>query len=439
MILFGKLKPTALIEKERIQLRNDYRVYGSVENSDKLKEYLSLKGKVESTSFIEKKKEIEILRFKGSPEDTILKKFQRLDKNPKIQKYFQTLASDERKRFEELLQEKLPERFHKLEHYVKSGDYKRDRNAFLKAQKSGNKPSGKWEETHHYLKYTDFSNLKQSADWLFYTRFTKSANYRNFRKMEGSSKLIQYEDLKKEVSSEKFAERKAYLEDALRYEKTDDFQLLQRYKELNNDPEIQLYLKYYNTDAFRFFRKWEPTFTDEFDAPIDNTAWSFITPLALKGPGKNFSVKGQLQYYNQSDNIQVDNSILTLQTQAEKVEGLCWDENYGFVVQNFDYASGVMHTLDSFRQEYGHFEVKVKASKVSGVLTSVSLVDEEEEYAIRIFSKEGGKLWGGLVYTDQDRKIVQPVRFPASTNGFVIVQVNWTPERISWKMNDRDL
>jgi hypothetical protein len=439
MNLFKRMKPTALIEKERKKIRDDYQIYCSVENSEKLKEFFTLQERVESIPFIEKKKEIESLRFKGSPEEQLLKKYAKLQKNKKLIRYLETLDSADLARFKEIEAKEIPVRFKELEHYVKDGEYKSDHKSFKQVQKRAKNEAQKWEDTAEYKKFEEYQKLKESGDVRFYFGFLKSAAYKNYLKVSGSSLLNQFEDIREEISTDKFKERKAYLEDEKRYEKTDDYKLLSRFRELDADPGIKLYLKYNDTDAFRFFRKWKTAFSDEFDNPIDKKTWSFVTPLAQKGPGKNYSVGKQLQYYNLADNFSIENSILTLQTQAEKIEGIYWDNQYGFIVRDFAYASGVMHNLGSFKQMYGHFELKIKASRVKGVVSSVSLVDEEEEFAIRLFTRDGQKTFGGLVYAEQDRKVFKPIRLKVPSGGYVIVQVNWSSERISWKVNCKDM
>ena len=98
MFLFGKLKSTAKIEQERKQLSDDYQKYTDVEDSKKLKDFLALKEKVESTTFQARKKEVESLQYKGSPEEKLMKQFSELEKNPKIVCYLQLSSSPDLKR-----------------------------------------------------------------------------------------------------------------------------------------------------------------------------------------------------------------------------------------------------------------------------------------------------------------------------------------------------
>jgi len=437
MFLFGKLKSTAKIEQERKQLSEDYQKYTEVEDSKKLKDFLALKEKVESTTFQARKKEVESLQYKGSPEEKLMKQFSELEKNPKIVGYLQLSSSPDLKRVYKIKEQGLIERINELEQFVKSGKYQKELNDFNNKKKSDKDFKGTWESTDAYKKNKELESLKASDDFTFYNKFQNSPSYKNYLAINESSLLNQYEDMKKEVTSDKFKKRIAYLEDKERYRKTDDYDDLLKFQELEKDHDIQLYFKYHGSNEFKFFREWAPSFSEEFDKKLDKDIWSAITPIAEKGPGQNFSVKGQLQKFNNYDNFSVDNSILTLETHAEKVDGFYWDEELGFRIKNFDYTSGILHSLDHFKQEYGLFEVKMKASKIRGVITSISLVTEIEDECIRLISVENYKASGGVVYTDHDEKLFSKLNLKFRPNGYIIVSVEWTPERIEWRVNDK--
>lgn len=436
MFLFNKIKATETMEQERLQLWNDYQTYMKVEKSDDLKTYLSLKEKVESKPFIERKKELESLTYKGSPEEVLEKRYQKLEKNTKLKAYFDTKSSVELARFKEIEKEGIEKQLDELKRFVKGGQYKAELKAFKKRKKADKQNAEVWEQTEAFEKFKKFNDLNSASDTIFYFRFKKSKAYKNFQNIEGSTLLNQYNDIKTEIESEKFNERKNYLLDTKRYEKTDDFKTIAEYNKLNADPEIQLYMSYNDTDAFKFFREWKLTFEEEF-YNLDPKVWSFVTPIAEKGPGKNFSIKNQLQYYNNGDNFDVENNLLTLETKKEQIEGLYWDENHGFINKTFNYVSGVAHTLNHFMQEYGHFEIKLKASKVKGVVTSVSLVDAEEETCIRLFTACGNDIKGGLINIDQHGHQFNSVNLKNSLKGYIIIGLNWNAERVEWTINDK--
>lgn len=436
MMFIRKIKTTEEIEQERLQLWNDYQTYLKVEQSDDLKTFLALKEKVESIPFQEKKKEIEALRFKGSPEEKMVKQFTKLGKNRKLVAYFEFNTSYDFERFKTIEKSGTVERLAELDRFMKSGQYKLALKEFNKAKKRDKANKQQWEDTNAYAQKKEFGDLRTSADLLFYFKIKKSGWYKNYTNIEGSALLAQFESMKAEVESEKFKERKTYLEDQTRYEKTEDFKLLKQYERLNSDPSIQLYMKYNDTDAFKFFRNWQATFTDDFEA-VDKSVWSFTTPIGEQGPGRNFTLKGQLHYPNLSDNFSVDNSILTLETKREKVEGLAWDETFGFVPKTVDYVSGIAHSLSSFNQQYGYYSFKLKASRVKGVISSVSLTNANEDTCIRIFTANGSVAQGGIVTIDHQSKNFTAVNLKLPTKGYVIISLKWTPEKLEWQVNER--
>lgn len=438
MFFFNRIKKTEVIEQERLKLWNDYQTYQKVEKSDELKTYLALKEKVESKPFNEKKKEIESLKYKGSPEDILGKKFSKLAENKKLKAYFATKDSIELARFNEIGESGLEKHLAELEKFVKGGQYKAELKAFNYKKKADKQNTDIWEKSPAYEKHKAYNELKTSADSVFYFRYKKSSEYKNLQSIEGSTLLNQYFDMKAEIESEKYQQRKAYLLDTKRYEKTDDFKILNEYNKLNSDNEIQLYMSYNDTDAFKFFREWKPTFEENF-FNLDKKVWSFITPIAEKGPGKNFSIKNQLHYNNNSDNFNVENNLLTLETKNEQIEGLYWDETFGFVPKTFNYASGLAHTLNHFMQEYGHFEIKLKASKIKGVISSVSLVDAEEETCIRLFTSNGNEIKGGMVNIDQHGHRFDAINLKTSLKGYIIINLSWNAERLEWSVNDKVL
>ncbi|MBP7507975.1 MAG: family 16 glycosylhydrolase [Prolixibacteraceae bacterium] len=436
MFLFGKLKSVDTIEQEWLQLKKDYQAYNEIECSKKLKDFLALKEKVESKPFLEKKKEIESLNFKGSPEEKMLKLFSKLEKNKKILDYYKLAGSDDLRRFTKLKEKGISEQFKELEHFVKAGEYSRELKNFNDRKKKDKDNKEKWEQTEAYKKDKEYNELKSSSDFLFYNGFLKSPLYKNYLNIDGSPMLTQYEDLKKEVRSAKFTERKEYLEDKERYKKTEDYHSLLKFSELKDDSQIKLYFKYSDTDKFKFFRNWTLTFEDNFNKKLDPNIWSGISLIAENGPGKNYSLKNQYQLFNGFNNFKSENEILTLETRQEKTEGLCWDEEFGFFSREYDYTSGLIHTLKSFKQEYGLFEIKLKASKIKNVISSVSLIDEDEEVCIKLISVESYKGFGGIIYAGNNNTS-HKLGLNFKPNGYMIIGVEWSPEKIEWKVNDK--
>lgn len=436
MMLFSRFKKTELVEKERSQLVADYKVYNEVEGSEKLKTYLSLREKVDSATFKNSRREIESLRWKGSPEQKLEEEFKKLQNNPKIKIYFSVVDSDNLRHFKTIENGKLLIEFIELNQYVKSGQVKSELKAFNQKKKDKSF-HGQWEDNEAFKKNKRYNDILMSADFQKYSKFKASKTFKIFTEIENSALLNRYEDLEKELQSSKFKERKAFLEDKNRYEKTDDFSALQKYEKLNNDQEIQLYLKHHGTDAFKFFRNWKKNFSDEFNHALDTSCWKLISPIAEKGPGKAFTPTGLYHYNNGMKNIEVKGGVLTVQTLNEKKKGLYWDPKFGFIEKEFDYTSGFLHSIHCFTQQYGYFDVKLKVSKAKGVNSTVSLCDNEEENCILLFSTLDNKAFGGIVTTDHNRKLVHRINLKYDFNGYIIVGVKWTPDKVEWRVNGR--
>lgn len=417
-------------ELEKKQLQADYKIYSSVENSEKLKEYLMLKQKVQSDAFKKRKEEIEKLQFKGSSIEKVLKEHTQIKKNRKIKRYLELSGSAQLARYYDILDEGVPLKYEKAYNYVKSGTLKSDKANF----KSTKDKNQKWEDTDAYKKYREFNELKKSDDIRFYLKFKRSRAFKNYEIVKNSSLLNQLSDLEKEVTSDKFKERKAYLEDKNRYEKTEDFKNLKRFEELENDEEIQVYNKYHSHDSFSFFRSYSLTFEDDFEK-LNTEVWSTITPIALKGPGKNITTPNQLSILTNGESIRSNSSNCIIITQKENSKGLTWNNQLGFIEKEFEYSGGLLHSLNTFKQEYGYFEIKFRAPKSKGVAINISLINESEVNCIRIASIEDHIAKGGIIKLRENQHSFDSITIGELTSNYEIIGLNWTPDALEWSLN----
>lgn len=433
MGLFRSYKKTEVVEKERDILLSDYKVYTATEKSEKLKAFLSLKEKVESISFKKNKDDIEKLSFKGSGVQQKEKTFQRLSKNPKLKVYFDVLGSENLKRCEDFEKNGLDKEYTSLRHYMKSGDYKRAYKAFKRQNKNG---QDKWEETEAYKKNKRYQELESHSDFQMFIHFKQSKRYKIYKEIDQSSLLSQYEKLKGEIDSPAFKERKAYLLDTKRYEKTSDFADLKQYEQQKSDPDILLYFKYKDTNAFKFYRKWNKSFEENFETnTLEPSRWDFLSPIEAKGPGRPITSEGYYHYNNGAKNVDVKGGVMTINVLKENIKGLSWDKQFGFLEKEYNISSSMIHSFGAFKQQYGYFDIKLKASKGKGIVSTIALVDEEEDNAILLFSSDGRKAYGGVVVSNKDKKYSELVNLKYKFNGYIIVSVKWTPEKVTWRVN----
>lgn len=434
MGLFRSYKKTETVEKERNALLNDYKVYTATEGSEKLKTFLSLKDKVDSASFKKNRSDIENICYKGSGEQRLEKDFSRLSRNIKIKIYLEVLESENLKRLVEIEKSGLDKEYEALCQYIKSGEYKRAYKAF---KKNG---QGRWEESEAYQKNKRYQEIEHRPDFQLYSSFKKSKRYKIYKEIDCSAILFQYEKLKEEINSSSFKERKAYLLDTKRYEKTSDFADFKQYEQLKSDLDIQLYFKYKDTDAFKFYRKWGKSFEEIFDSnTVDPNRWTFLSPIESKGPGKSITSEGYYHYNNGAKNIDVKGNVMTINVLKENIKGLCWDKRFGFLEKTFDISTSIIHSFGAFKQQYGYFDIKLKASRGKGIVSTVALVDENEDNAILLFSSDGRKAYGGVVVSNKDKKDSELVNLKYDFNGYIIVSVKWTPDKVTWRVNGKPM
>lgn len=188
---FGLIKSTAKLEAAHNSLLVDYQQFTAFAKSGELQEFEELELLVKSAAFLQKKKELQHLVFKGSKEEAQLKELKKLEQNSSIQKFFATEKSVELKRFEKIVGSGSIEKFQTLKKYVSGIEFQQEKSL---AKSRGKK---KFETTEAFAKQQEYLKLKSSDDLKFFQKFQKSGLYRNYEKLKGSSELKRYEELTK--------------------------------------------------------------------------------------------------------------------------------------------------------------------------------------------------------------------------------------------------
>lgn len=396
-----------LHDSEELRNHNDFY------NSEKLKKYFELKDLPKSDK--EHKKELKALQH-----DSEIKSYLQFEHSKKLKLYHETLDSYNLKRFLELKEE------------IEKEDFK-NRVNYLKDKK-------KFEKTEAFKKWKRFKELAAQDDIKFFFKFEKSALLKNYYDVKDSMEYKRFLELKDIISSEEFKKRKAYLEDENKWEKTEDYSKEQHYNEMKKMPHLVKYFKYKDSDAFQFFREWNVSFEDNFSAEnIDLEKWSTKLWQAQNLPGGNYSMPGDLHTFSDGKNIRINNK-LTIETRKENAEGLVWKMPAGFVPANFDYTSGLLSTGQSFWQEDGIFEVKVKFNPEKEVVSSVILQGENNSPGVTLLEM-GTKNRLGVANTSNDGKL--------NVNGIDISNLNknkwyiFTLEKqggsLTWKINETEV
>jgi hypothetical protein len=182
-LLLGLIPSTSKIEQAAKALTDEYEKMKSFAGSELLDKYNRLRELVNSTAFVQKKKEIESLNYKNSEEFSREKEFLSMQKAKDIVMYFKTIPGNILKRFKELDGSAKIRDFEDLENFIKS-------NAFRQRQKM--KPIT-FKDTDEYRKFIEYKSLRKDPE---IKAFRKAK-----QEMPRSKAVERFEELEKFINS----------------------------------------------------------------------------------------------------------------------------------------------------------------------------------------------------------------------------------------------
>jgi hypothetical protein len=485
-LLLGLIPSTSKIEQAEKALIDEFEKLQAFTKSDLLAKYTKLHDLVNSSSFVQKRKEIESLKYKNSEEYNKEKEFLSLQKSKDILMYFKTISGSMLKRFRDLDGSPKIRDFEELESFIKSNAFRQKQKmkpitfkdsdeyrrlleyqslkkdpeikAFLKAPSNVTKSKAvlRYEElakfiksseflakknmrpitfkdTEEYKKLLEYNRQKNSLDIKEYYKFKSSREYANFLSTYGSARLAHYNELKEYLATPVFRERKNYLLDTKRFEKTEEYKDVLEYEKLKKNEDIVWYFKVKDSDKFDVLKTKELTFNDDFDGDrLDTKKWLTNYYWGDKLLKDNYSVETDLQAYTEKDNFEIRNSLLIIHTKPQRVTGKVWSASSGFKTKEFGYTSGLINSGKSFRQKYGIFSAKIKLGNPSARNNFWMLSDKITPH-IDICRTSNNKVWTDFV--------ADPGRFskssigPRYANDFYIYTLEWTQDKLVWKIN----
>lgn len=421
---FGLLKSTEKLESAYESLLADYTMFCEFVNSGGKKEYHELDVLVHSATFKQKKHELQHLTLKGSKEAAQLTELKRLEHNHHLQKFYETLNSDDLKRFEKITATDLPSKYQKLKSLVESPSFD--------AKKKKN------EQSEEYKQITEYHRLKSSDDIQFLEHFKKSAAYKNYLEIKDSPERKELEDLRAIVASDEFKSRVAYLEDPQKWEKSEEYAKQKRLAEMQKLPETINYLKYEKSNAFDFFKKWNLVFEDRFNSgKLDGEKWLTLSHWANQTLGQNFSQPGDLHAFTDGKNVSVDGKTLRIELRRENAKGMQWRIPFGFVEQDFDYTTGIVSTAGIDWWKNGILEAKVKYSPDSNLVDVIYLLGEENSPQINLLEM-GARNRVGILSKSSDGINAECGSISGLKPGeYYIFKLEWSAHSLVWKVNER--
>lgn len=423
-LLLGLIPSTVKIEQAEKALIAEFNKLNAFSESDTLKRYSELKEIVNSSDFLHKRKDIESLKYRNSEEFSREKEFLTLQKSKDIVLYFKTIAGSTLKKFQELDGSEKISGFESLEKLVQSLEFK---------QKMKTK---EFRNSDDYKKFSEYDRLRASSEIKEYFTFKKSKEYANYLNTEGSTRLARYKELKEYTDSNEFRERKNYLLDNKRFEKTEMFRQLQEFDKLKKNEDIIWYFKVKDSDKFSILKNRELTFSDEFEGDkLNDKTWVPNYYWGDKLLKDRYSVGSDLQAFTEKDNFEIRNSLLKIITKPQKCTGKVWDAG-GFKTKEFAFTSGVINSGASFRQKYGTFSAKIRLGNPAAK-NAFSLIGEKITPHLDVCRTSEGKLLFDY-YSNPDKRVKTTISSKYA-NDFFIYTLEWTPDRLVWKINDTEV
>ncbi len=230
--LFGKKFPdTRKYEAGKNQLREDYRRFLELEQSDLLKRYIELDREVHSGEFEKRVNELKHKKFKDTDQYKVLKRYNELSRDSDIKTYINFKKSGKSKKILEIQNSDAFKRFRELENFVNSTEF------YKKKAEPDFKQSDAWFAFKEYKKISKKRDIK----WALKTE--KSMAYNTFKRLDGTNRINEYYELEATVESKEFIDFKQYMEDPNRFKKSDEAVLIKEFEELKKHKDIVWYLQ----------------------------------------------------------------------------------------------------------------------------------------------------------------------------------------------------
>lgn len=371
--------------------------------------------------------------FKNTDEYQKEQQYKQLKKSKRLKDFFKFQKSSLLENFKQLNESDELKAFEALEAYISSPEY----NEKLE--------SLKFENSEAYQKLQKYKALKQNPQIKHWKKFGKSKPYQLFLEVKDSDLLKEYQELEVFVNSDEFKTFKDYMLDKDKYKKSEQFDKEQRYNELKNSENLKWYFKTKDSDKFDELKAWQLTFEDDFnEGKVSDEKWmnSYFWGKMLLND--RYVLAGDKHFYTDNKNIELNDTTLKIITKKEQTKGKVWHPVTGFNESDFDYTSGMLSTAHSFRQKYGKFEAKVKISGNYPVYQAFWLKGEKILPEIDVFKFNMDKknrmqlssYWGDAANASSANTETTKFGGNALSKDFFIYTLEWTPEKLSWKIND---
>jgi len=264
------------------------------------------------------------------------------------------------------------------------------------------------------------------------------ADFQAYREFENSEEFDHYLELEKEVKSSNFALRKKKIKKS-EYKDSEEYHKETEYKVLKKSDKVVWYYKTKKKNPFREIEKWDLTFEEKFNRDsLDTEKWMTRYFWGEEGMKNSFAMEDDKSFPTDGENIEFYDNKARIVTRAGKAEGLVWRGDQGFVIESFDFTTGLISSAKSFRQKYGIFKAKVKMAAGS-VAQAFWMVSEQMLPHIDVARFENGKLYSNYFWgkNDSPHKSISKTSGSKYADNYFIYTLEWSPNKLVWKINDK--
>lgn len=424
----GKYPSTSKYEKAMDRRTSEYKRYLEFGGSDAYNRYLELDELVHTGEFEKRVHTLKNEKFKDTDAYRKWQDYKTLLNNTEIKDYLKFIQSGRADKLDRILQSASYIEFQNLSVLVESQDFMISRK-----EKDFKKSEG-------YNQLINYKKLKRSSDVRFAQKVMNSLVYKNYKSLLGSDRIKHFEALQSYINSSVFIDLKKEIEDPRRFKKSEEYRLLSELESIKKDKDLSWYLRMKAENAFAGEARWRLTFEEDFDrAQLNNAKWitGYYWGKALLND--TYVLAEEKQFFNPS-NIEIRDSIAHLVTKPETCKGKVWDAARGFLPQDFEYSSALISTGQSFRQQYGKFEAKIKVSHNQPLTHNFWMVAESIAPQIDIFkygTANNKTMVAGThqLKNNKPQQLTKAIDGANFSNDFYIYSLEWTPKKMVWRIN----
>ncbi len=374
--------------------------------------------------------------FKKSEAYAKFKEFGKWKKSSAFKNYFKLKKSDMYADYKKLRNSEELANYKELETFVKSPQFK---------EKKKQIESLRFDQTYEYKKLQEYQKLTSSRRIKDFYKIKTSEALSEYRNLDGSKMITDYEALEKYIKSDEFKNRKIYLLDPKKWQKTEEFRKFQEYQTLKKNPKIVWYFKVKDSHKYDELKTWSLAFEDDFaSGKIDKNKWInryFWGDVLLND---SYALPGEKHFITDGKNLELNGTTVKIVTKSEKVTGKEWNPVFGFMPKEFDYTSGLLCSGNHFRAKYGKIEAKIKLESASGIFHAFWLGGDTMVPQIDIFKLYNNKLLlstffghpevkGGIKH---DTSTLNAAKFVGKQ---FIYSIEWDADKIIWRINNLEV